>query len=153
MKKFLNEFKEFITKGNVLDMAVGVIIGGAFGKIVTSLVNDIIMPCISILTSGVDFTELKVVLKPEVLNELGEVVTSGVYMNYGTFIQNIVDFLIIAFSIFITLKILFKRRDDKLKKEAEEKARLAAEAPKPETELDVLSEIRALLKETVKTQE
>ena len=149
----LKEFKDFALKGNVVDMAVGVIIGGAFGKIVTSLVNDIIMPCISILTSGVDFTELKLVLRPEVLNELGEVVTSGVYMNYGTFIQNIVDFLIIAFSIFITLKILFKRRDDKLKKEAEEKARLAAEAPKPETELDVLSEIRALLKETVKTQE
>ena len=149
----LKEFKDFALKGNVVDMAVGVIIGGAFGKIVTSLVNDIIMPCISIMTSGVDFTELKLVLRPEVLNELGEVVTSGVYMNYGTFIQNIVDFLIIAFSIFITLKILFKRRDDKLKKEAEEKARLAAEAPKPETELDVLSEIRALLKETVKTQE
>ena len=149
----LKEFKDFALKGNVVDMAVGVIIGGAFGKIVTSLVNDIIMPCISIMTSGVDFTELKVVLKPDVLNELGEVVTNGVFLNYGTFIQNIVDFLIIAFSIFITLKILFKRRDDKLKKEAEEKAKLAAAAPKPETELDVLSEIRALLKESVKTQE
>ena len=149
----LKEFKEFALKGNVVDMAVGVVIGGAFGKIVTSLVNDIIMPCISIMTSGIDFTELKLVLKPDVLNELGEVVTSGVFLNYGTFIQNIVDFLIIAFSIFITLRILFKRRDDKLKKEAEEKAKLAAAAPKPETELDVLSEIRALLKESVKTQE
>ncbi len=149
----LKEFKNFALKGNVVDMAVGVVIGGAFGKIVTSLVNDIIMPCISVMTSGIDFTELKLVLKPDVLNELGEVVTSGVFLNYGTFIQNIVDFLIIAFSIFITLKILFKRRDDKLKKEAEEKAKLAAAAPKPETELDVLSEIRALLKESVKTQE
>lgn len=149
----LKEFKNFALKGNVVDMAVGVVIGGAFGKIVTSLVNDIIMPCISVMTSGMDFTELKLVLKPDVLNELGEVVTSGVFLNYGTFIQNIVDFLIIAFSIFITLKILFKRRDDKLKKEAEEKAKLAAAAPKPETELDVLSEIRALLKESVKTQE
>ena len=149
----LKEFKDFALKGNVVDMAVGVVIGGAFGKIVTSLVNDIIMPCISIMTSGIDFTELKLVLKPDVLNELGEVVTSGVFLNYGTFIQNIVDFLIIAFSIFITLRILFKRRDDKLKKEAEEKAKLAAAAPKPETELDVLSEIRALLKESVKTQE
>ena len=149
----LKEFKDFALKGNVVDMAVGVVIGGAFGKIVTSLVNDIIMPCISIMTSGIDFTELKLVLKPDVLNELGEVVTSGVSLNYGMFIQNIVDFLIIAFSIFITLRILFKRRDDKLKKEAEEKAKLAAAAPKPETELDVLSEIRALLKESVKTQE
>ena len=149
----LKEFKDFALKGNVVDMAVGVVIGGAFGKIVTSLVNDIIMPCISVMTSGIDFTELKLVLKPDVLNELGEVVTSGVFLNYGTFIQNIVDFLIIAFSIFITLRILFKRRDDKLKKEAEEKAKLAAAAPKPETELDVLSEIRALLKESVKTQE
>ncbi len=149
----LKEFKDFALKGNVVDMAVGVVIGGAFGKIVTSLVNDIIMPCISVMTSGIDFTELKLVLKPDVLNELGEVVTSGVFLNYGTFIQNIVDFLIIAFSIFITLRILFKRRDDKLKKEAEEKAKLAAVAPKPETELDVLSEIRALLKESVKTQE
>lgn len=149
----LKEFKDFALKGNVVDMAVGVVIGGAFGKIVTSLVNDIIMPCISVMTSGIDFTELKLVLKPDVLNELGEVVTSGVSLNYGMFIQNIVDFLIIAFSIFITLRILFKRRDDKLKKEAEEKAKLAAAAPKPETELDVLSEIRALLKESVKTQE
>ena len=149
----LKEFKDFALKGNVVDMAVGVVIGGAFGKIVTSLVNDIIMPCISVMTSGIDFRELKLVLKPDVLNELGEVVTSGVSLNYGMFIQNIVDFLIIAFSIFITLRILFKRRDDKLKKEAEEKAKLAASAPKPETELDVLSEIRALLKESVKTQE
>ena len=149
----LKYFKDFALKGNIVDMAVGVIIGGAFGKIVTSLVNDIIMPCISIMTSGVDFTQLKVVLKPEVLSEAGEVVTSGIFLNYGMFIQNIVDFLIIAFSIFITLRILFKRRDDKLKKEAEEKARPAAEATKPETELDVLSEIRAILKENAKTQE
>lgn len=149
----LKDFKDFALKGNIVDMAVGVIIGGAFGKIVTSLVNDIIMPCISTMTSGVDFTQLKVVLKPEVLDAAGEVVTSGIFLNYGMFIQNIVDFLIIAFSIFITLRILFKRRDDKLKKEAEEKARLAAEAPKPETELDVLSEIRAILKENAKTQE
>lgn len=148
----LKEFKEFALKGNVVDMAVGVIIGGAFGKIVTSLVNDIIMPCIGVLTSGVNFTDLKVVLRPDVLNEAGEVVTKGLFIGYGAFIQNIVDFLIVAFSIFITLRILFKRRDEKLKKEAEEKARLEAEAPKPETELEVLGEIRTLLKESVKTQ-
>lgn len=149
----LKEFKEFAFKGNILDMAVGVVVGGAFGKIVTSLVNDIIMPCVGMLTSGVDFSELKLILKPEVLSEAGEVVNAAVSLNYGMFIQNIVDFLIVAFSIFITLRILFKKRDDKLKKEAEEKARIAAETPKPETELDVLSEIRAILKENGKTAE
>ena len=152
----LKEFKNFALKGNVVDMAVGVIIGGAFGKIVTSLVNDIVMPFISVLTSGVNFADLKYILVEEVkeMVEGVETVTqAAVTVNYGLFIQNIVDFLIIAFSIFITLKILFKRRDDRLKKEAEEKERLEAEKPKPETELDVLSEIRELLKETVKTQE
>jgi len=149
------EFKAFALKGNIVDMAVGVVVGGAFGKIVTSLVNDIIMPCISVMTSGVNFADLKLVLSPaviEVVDGVENVVTAAVTLNYGMFIQNIVDFLIIAFSIFITLKILFKRRDDKLKKETEEKARLAAEAPKPETELDVLSEIRTLLKESAKAQ-
>lgn len=149
------EFKAFALKGNIVDMAVGVVVGGAFGKIVTSLVNDIIMPCISVMTSGINFADLKLVLSPaviEVVDGVENVVTAAVTLNYGMFIQNIVDFLIIAFSIFITLKILFKRRDDKLKKEAEEKARLAAEAPKPETELDVLSEIRTLLKESAKAQ-
>lgn len=152
----LKEFKDFALKGNIVDMAVGVVIGGAFGKIVTSLVNDIIMPCISVMTSGVNFVDLKLVLTPaevEIVDGVENVITAAVTLNYGQFIQNIVDFLIIAFSIFITLKIVFKRRDEKLKKEAEEKARLAAEAPKPETELDVLSEIRSLLKESVKTQE
>lgn len=152
----LKEFKNFALKGNVVDMAVGVIIGGAFGKIVTSLVNDIIMPFISVLTSGINFADLKYILVPEVVEVVEGVETvtkAAVTVNYGMFIQNIVDFLIIAFSIFITLKILFKRRDEKLKKEAEEKARLEAEKPKAETELDVLSEIRELLKGNVKTQE
>lgn len=152
----LKEFKNFALKGNVVDMAVGVIIGGAFGKIVTSLVNDIVMPFISVLTSGVNFADLKYTLVPavvEVVEGVETVTTAAVTVNYGMFIQNIVDFLIIAFSIFITLKIIFKRRDDRLKKEAEEKERLEAEKPKPETELDVLSEIRELLKGNVKAEE
>ena len=152
----LKEFKNFALKGNVVDMAVGVIIGGAFGKIVTSLVNDIVMPFISVLTSGVNFAELKYTLVEgitETIDGVETVTKAAVTVNYGMFIQNIVDFLIIAFSIFITLKIIFKRRDERLKKEAEEKDRLEAEKPKPETELDVLTEIRELLKANVNTQE
>lgn len=151
----LKEFKNFALKGNVVDMAVGVIIGGAFGKIVTSLVNDIIMPFISVLTANINFADLKYTLVPavvEVVEGVETVTTAAVTVNYGMFIQNIVDFLIVAFSIFITLKIIFKRRDDRLKKEAEEKERLEAEKPKPETELDVLSEIRELLKGNVKAE-
>ena len=151
-----SDFKKFALKGNVIDMAVGVIIGGAFGKIVTSLVNDIIMPFISVLTANINFADLKYTLVPavvEVVEGVETVTTAAVTVNYGMFIQNIVDFLIIAFSIFITLKIIFKRRDDRLKKEAEEKERLEAEKPKPETELDVLSEIRELLKGNVKAEE
>lgn len=151
----LKEFKNFALKGNVVDMAVGVIIGGAFGKIVTSLVNDIIMPFISVLTANINFADLKYTLVPavvEVVEGVETVTTAAVTVNYGMFIQNIIDFLIIAFSIFITLKIIFKRRDDRLKKEAEEKERLEAEKPKPETELDVLSEIRELLKGNVKVE-
>ena len=150
-----SDFKKFALKGNVIDMAVGVIIGGAFGKIVTSLVNDIIMPFISVLTANINFADLKYTLVPavvEVVEGVETVTTAAVTVNYGMFIQNIVDFLIIAFSIFITLKIIFKRRDDRLKKEAEEKERLEAEKPKPETELDVLSEIRELLKGNVKAE-
>ena len=151
-----SDFKKFALKGNVIDMAVGVIIGGAFGKIVTSLVNDIIMPFISVLTANINFADLKYTLVPavvEVVEGVETVTTAAVTVNYGMFIQNIIDFLIIAFSIFITLKIIFKRRDDRLKKEAEEKERLEAEKPKPETELDVLSEIRELLKGNVKAEE
>lgn len=151
-----SDFKKFALKGNVIDMAVGVIIGGAFGKIVTSLVNDIIMPFISVLTANINFADLKYTLVPavvEVVEGVETVTTAAVTVNYGMFIQNIVDFLIVAFSIFITLRIIFKRRDDRLKKEAEEKERLEAEKPKPETELDVLSEIRELLKGNVKAEE
>ncbi|MBQ3527644.1 MAG: large-conductance mechanosensitive channel protein MscL [Clostridia bacterium] len=146
MKKFFADFKAFITKGNIIDMAVGVIIGGAFGKIVTSLVNDIITPLISILTGKVSLTELKWVISEAVLDEAGAVVTPELALTYGNFIQNIIDFLIIAISIFVVLRIMVtaqKKLESLKKKEEEEKQE---EAPPAETELDVLKEIRELLK-------
>lgn len=138
MGKFLEDFKAFAMKGNVLDMAVGVIVGGAFGKIVSSLVNDIIMPVVSLCTGSVNFKDVKAVLRPEELNEAGEVVREAVTFNYGMFIQNIVDFLIIAFSIFVALKFIMRF------KKKEEEAPAAPPAPTKEEEL--LTEIRDLLK-------
>lgn len=105
MKKFINDFKAFISKGNVVDMAVGIIIGASFQAVVKSVANDIIYPLISLLI-GVDFTSLSVVLKPEVLNEANEVVKTAIVLSYGNLIQNIVDFLIIALSIFVGLRAI-----------------------------------------------
>ena len=139
---FFEEFKEFVSRGNVLDMAVGVVIGGAFGKIVSSVVNDILMPPIGLLLGGVDFTDLKVVLQPEKVDELGEVVTPLVTLNYGSFIQTIVDFLIIAFAIFTMIKGI-----NKLKRMAEPEEPKAPEAPAPKPDdVVLLEEIRDLLK-------
>ena len=101
----LKEFKEFALRGNVMDMAVGVVIGGAFGKIVTSLVQDIMMPIFGILTAGMDFAGLKIVLSPAGVNEAGEEVAETAIM-YGNFIQTTVDFIIIAASIFISIKMI-----------------------------------------------
>lgn len=137
---FLADFKAFAMKGNIIDMAVGVIIGGAFGKIVSSLVNDIIMPCIGILTGGINFTGLKAVLHDAVLDPTTqEVVKEAVTLNYGMFIQNVVDFLIIAFSIFMALKVIVKFK--------KEEAAAPAPAPAPSKEEVLLTEIRDLLKE------
>lgn len=113
---FFNEFKEFVAKGNVMDMAVGVVIGGAFGKIVSSVVNDILMPPLGLLLGGVDFSDMKVVLQSEQVNELGEVIQPLVTLNYGSFIQTLVDFLIIALAIFTMIKGI-----NKLKRAGEEK--------------------------------
>lgn len=135
-KKFISEFKDFAMKGNVLDLAIGVIIGGAFNKIVSSLVKDIIMPPIGVLTGGVNFSDLSYVLKPAV-----EGVSDAVTLNYGLFIQNIVDFLIIALSIFIFIKIVSKlngKKEEEAKKEEKEK--------KLTIEQELLTEIRNLLK-------
>lgn len=141
MGKFLNEFKEFAMKGNVVDMAVGVIIGGAFGKIVTSLVNDIIMPVVSVATGGVNFSENKIILKEAVMNG-ADVVNPEVAITWGVFIQSIVDFLIIAFCIFMAIRFMTKLRN--ATKKAEEEA--PAEEVEPTEDQKLLMEIRDLLK-------
>ena len=137
MKKFLNEFKAFAMRGNVVDMAVGVIIGGAFGKIVSSLVDDIIMPPIGFLLGGVNFKDLSIKLG-EKLSEDGKSMVA-VTVNYGNFIQQTVDFLIIAFCIFLLVKAVMK-----LTKKNEEEP--APAKPEPTTEEKLLTEIRDLLK-------
>ena len=129
----LKEFKEFISKGNVVDLAIGVIIGAAFGKIVTSLVNDIIMPIIGLILGKINFKTLSLVLKP------AEGDTEALTLNYGMFIQNIVDFLIIAFVLFIILKIILKLKREDKKVEEESKPKLT------KTE-ELLIEIRDSLK-------
>ena len=137
---FLSDFKAFAMKGNVIDMAVGVIIGGAFGKIVSSLVNDMIMPVVGLATGGVNFTELKATLHEAVLDPTTqEVMKEAVTLNYGMFIQNVVDFLIIAFSIFVALRVMMKF------KKQEEAA--PAPAPAPTKEEVLLTEIRDILKD------
>lgn len=135
----LKEFKEFAVKGNVIDLAVGVIIGGAFGKIVSSFVNDVVMPPIGLLLGGVDFKELKIFLKEEVLNDAGEVATAAVTLNYGMFIQIVIDFAIIAFVIFLAIKGINKMK----RKEEEVPVAPPAEPSKSEV---LLKEIRDLLK-------
>ncbi len=144
MKKFFNDFKAFIMKGNIIDMAVGVVIGGAFGKIVTSLVNDIITPLISILTGKVSLTELKWIITPA--SEDGTV--PELALTYGVFLQNVLDFLIIAFCIFIVLRVMTtaQKKFEELTKKKKEEEEKKEEAPK-ETELSVLCEIREMLKE------
>ncbi|MBR5990158.1 large conductance mechanosensitive channel [Prevotella aff. ruminicola Tc2-24] len=123
---FIKEFKEFAVKGNVMDMAVGVIIGGAFGKIVTSLVNDILMPILGIVTGGIDFTGLKATI-------------GDANITYGQFVQSVIDFVIIAFCIFLMIKGM-----NKLNRKQEEPA--APEAPKGPSQEELLAEIRDLLK-------
>lgn len=141
---FLKEFKEFAVKGNVMDMAVGVIIGGAFGKIVTSVVNDIIMPPVGLLIGGVDFSDMKLTMKEAVLNAAGEVITPAVTWNYGAFIQQVVDFTILAFCVFILVKAINSLNK---KKEAPAPAPAPAPEPEPSKEELLLTEIRDLLKE------
>ncbi|MBO4481938.1 MAG: large-conductance mechanosensitive channel protein MscL [Bacteroidales bacterium] len=142
---FLKEFKEFAMKGNVMDMAIGVIIGGAFGKIVTSLVNDLLMPLVGALIGNVDFTTLSVTLRPAVM-EGEEVLKEAVTLNYGNFIQTTVDFLIVALCIFGMIKLINKA-SNMVKKPVEEAPAEPAPAPEPTAEEKLLTEIRDLLKE------
>ncbi|MBQ3140368.1 MAG: large-conductance mechanosensitive channel protein MscL [Clostridia bacterium] len=151
MKKFLADFKAFAVKGNVIDMAVGVIIGGAFGKIVTSVVNDLIMPAVSMLTGGVDFSDWKWVLKEAVLDEAGAEVAAAVTVNYGNLIAIIVDFLIIALSVFFFVRLIKNMEDGAKKRRSKKNPQPEAPAPAPEPpkksdEVLLLEEIRDLLK-------
>jgi large conductance mechanosensitive channel len=135
---FLGEFKKFAMRGNVVDLAVGIIIGGAFGKIVSSIVNDIIMPPIGLLVGGVNFTELKLQMRGPILDDAGKVVKAAVTLNYGNFLQSTVDFLIIAFAVFMMVKLM-----NRLNKKEEVKP---VASPLPSNEEKLLSEIRDLLK-------
>lgn len=139
MKKFLNDFKNFALKGNVFNLAIGVVIGGAFNKIVSSLVNDIIMPIIGFLTGGINFAEYKITLVEATKT------ASALTLNIGVFLQNVVDFLIISLSIFIAVKLVTK---------LENKINVRKESEKPEVkpipeDIQLLTEIRNLLEESI----
>lgn len=136
----LKEFKEFAMRGNVIDMAVGVVIGAAFGKIVSSLVDDIIMPLVGVATGGMNFTDYKWVIQKAVVDsQTQEVLTPEVTMNWGSWVQTLVDFIIVAFCIFVAIKAI-----NQLKRKKEE---APAPAPAPSKEEVLLTEIRDLLKE------
>ena len=139
MKKFMHEFKEFAMRGNVLDMAVGVILGGAFGKITTSLVNDVFMPLIGTLIGGVDLGKLNIVLKDAVMNG-EEVVAPAVTLGIGTFLTTVIDFILVAFVIFLMIKTINRFHK---KKEEDPKP----EEPKGPTTEELLTAMRDLLTE------
>lgn len=139
--KMLDEFKQFAMRGNVLDMAVGIIIGGAFGKIVSSIVSDVIMPPVGLLVGGVNFTDLKITIKQQILDAAGTVIAPAVTINYGNFIQVTFDFIIIAFAIFMLIKGM-----NNLNRKKEEVPAAPATPPPPPEDIQLLKEIRDLLK-------
>ncbi|MBQ1603531.1 MAG: large-conductance mechanosensitive channel protein MscL [Oscillospiraceae bacterium] len=143
MKKLISEFKEFIMRGNVLDMAVGVIIATAFGKITTSLVNDVFMPLISWIFGARDMTALNVIVRPAELDASGEVVKEAITLGFGTFLATIIDFILVALVVFAIVKSFNKARE--LAKKKEEEA--PAAPPEPSAEEKLLTEIRDLLKD------
>ena len=147
MKKFLQEFKTFAMRGNVLDMAIGVILATAFGKITTSLVNDVFMPLISWIFGARDMTALNVVVREAVLDEAGEVVKEGITIGFGTFVCTIIDFILVALVVFAIVKAFNAARTkaESLKKKEEEAP--APEEPAGPTTEELLAEIRDLLKE------
>ena len=142
MKKIIAEFKEFISRGNVMDMAIGVIIATAFGKITTSLVNDVLMPFISWLVGARDMSALNLLVRPEVLNDAGEVVQESITIGFGTLLGTVIDFVLVALVVIAIVKAanMARARLEK-QKEAEEEA-----APEPSNEEKLLTEIRDLLK-------
>ena len=148
MKKFVKEFREFIARGNVIDMAIGVIIATAFGKITTSLVNDVFMPFISWLFGARDMTALNLLVRPEVLDETGAVVQKAITIGFGNLVATIIDFLLIAFVVFMVVKGINTTKAIAEKKKETEAAEAAPPAPPaPSAEEVLLTEIRDLLKE------
>lgn len=144
MKNFIEEFKKFIMRGNVLDMAVGVIIGGAFGKITASLVNDVLMPFISFVCGSTSMNALNITVRPEVLDEAGEVAQEAITLGFGTFIGTVIDFVLVAFVIFCIVKAFNKARE--LTEKKEEEPAPAPEEPKKPTTEELLTDILAELK-------
>ena len=147
-KGFFAEFKEFISRGNVLDMAVGVIIATAFGKITTSLVNDVFMPLIGWLIGEIDLSTLNITLSPEKLAADGTVAKEAVVIGIGTFVSAVIDFVLVALVVFLMIKAFNAAKDkaESLKKKEEEAAAAEEPAPEPSEEVKLLSEIRDLLK-------
>lgn len=152
MKKFFQDFKEFAMKGNIIDMALGVVIGSAFGKIVSSFVADVITPFISLITGNVNLTDLKAVLRPAELSETGEVIRAEVALTYGNFIQCVIDFFIIALSLFLFLRLMMNIKKkmeaatDKLLKKKQEEEVEEEKEEEPSEDIKLLTEIRDLLK-------
>jgi large conductance mechanosensitive channel len=136
--KIIQEFKEFAMRGNVVDMAVGIIIGGAFGKIVASIVNDIIMPPIGLLIGGMKFNDLKLTMKSPEMDAAGKVIKEAVTLNYGNFVQTTVDFIILAFAIFMMIKLMNTMKKKEVAK--------PTAPPPPTKEQMLLTEIRDILK-------
>lgn len=150
MKKFFGEFKTFIMRGNVLDMAIGVIIASAFGKITTSLVNDVLMPFIGWIIGDIDLSQLNITLAAAQLNEAGEVVKEAVTLGVGTLLVTVIDFILVAFVVFLIVKSMNKAQsimEARKKKAAEEEAPAAPAEPELSTEEKLLVEIRDLLRE------
>ena len=144
MKKIFNEFKAFIARGNVMDMAVGVIVATAFGKITTSLVNDVFMPFISWIFGTRDMTALNLVVRPEIVNDAGEVTQAAITIGFGTFVATVIDFLLVALVVFMVVKAMNTAKA-KMEKKTEEEAAPPA-PPAPSAEEVLLTEIRDLLK-------
>ena len=145
MKKLISEFKAFIMRGNVLDMAIGVVIAGAFGKITTSLVNDLILPLVSWICGTRDMTALNILVRPAVYDEAGEVVKEAITLGFGSFVGTVIDFLLIALVVFAIVKVANKAHDLAHKKEeAEEEA--APEEPAKPTSEELLAQILEELK-------
>lgn len=138
MRKFFADFKAFAMRGNVVDMAVGIIIGAAFGKIVSSLVGDIIMPGVGLLIGGVDFSDLAITLKHAVVDAGGKEVSPAVLIRYGAFIQVVLDFIIVAFAIFMVIKGITALQNKKV-------TTAVSEPPKPTPDQELLTEIRDIL--------